>query len=353
MDNDASAAMSAARLGCACALAASAGAVVCCLLGAGSSSGGNDRDWKRGAARRMGRPSGSKALSPRRAGGKQTPEPKKATHANETVKPSGEQTRQRAQRKKKKQQQEVYSGGSERICSARTNASQDIEALVAQCAKSGQAWKDPTFGHDAFPGPSIGYNIELRDGERGKLLEIGSDGVSWNGPSAFCACKRPLGKRADGLPTWLYSDSDGDGVVTAAESMSATDVVQGSVGDCYFISALSAMVDHHPVLCDDLIDETYEASGIYGVSFWHQERWVMVWVDAYMPCYRPARASHSGKVKLIFGGSQDCKEIWPLIVEKAFAKLHGSYCLSVSSVVTLMRVCSRECLWGFPYEYAQ
>jgi hypothetical protein len=49
----------------------------------------------------------------------------------------------------------------------------------------------------------------------------------------------------------------------------------------------------------------------------------MVWVDGYFPCYRPAKSSHTGKYKLIFGKSADCKEIWPIVIEKAFAKLHG------------------------------
>jgi hypothetical protein len=51
----------------------------------------------------------------------------------------------------------------------------------------------------------------------------------------------------------------------------------------------------------------------------------MIWVDCFFPCYRPAKSSHSGKHKLIFGASQDHKEIWPLVVEKAFAKMHGSF----------------------------
>ena len=61
----------------------------------------------------------------------------------------------------------------------------------------------------------------------------------------------------------------------------ATDVVQGSVGDCYFLSALACVVDHHPLLCDDLIDESFEPQGIYGVTFW-DGGWKMVWVDQYL-----------------------------------------------------------------------
>ena len=218
----------------------------------------------------------------------------------------------------------IRHGSSQRIMQAQSRSSIDIEKIAAECREKGDMWKDPDFGHDGFPGASIG-DLELKDGERGKPLAIGKEGVTWQPPPKFCATPRPMGVRGDGIGTWLYSDSDGDGVVSAAESMKPTDVVQGSVGDCYFLSALAAVVFHHPDLADDLIDETYEEQGIYGVSFWRDGRWRMTWVDQYFPCYRPSGKSHSGKHKLIFASGEDHKETWPMVVEKAFAKEAGSY----------------------------
>mmetsp|Transcript_43064 Transcript_43064/g.131142 ORF Transcript_43064/g.131142 Transcript_43064/m.131142 type:complete len:516 (-) Transcript_43064:151-1698(-) len=217
----------------------------------------------------------------------------------------------------------------DRIAEARRH-SRDVDAAAAasECESTGRPWKDPTFGHDPYPeGHSIGRTLELRDGERGKPLVLGKDGVTWQPPSKFASTSRPLGVRGDdGLPTWLYSDNDGDGVASAAESMETDDIRQGSVGDCYFLAALSAVVQHHPDLADDLIDETYEEYGIYGVSFWNGGKWRMTWVDSYFPCYRPsANKSRGGKHRLIFAGATDRKEIWPLVVEKAYAKMAGSY----------------------------
>ena len=51
------------------------------------------------------------------------------------------------------------------------------------------------------------------------------------------------------------------------------DIQQGSIGDCYFLAALATVVHHHPTITDDLIDETYEEQGIYGVSFHTGRQW--------------------------------------------------------------------------------
>lgn len=217
-----------------------------------------------------------------------------------------------------------------RLQRALANDRLDIESIAAECKTKQRPWKDPSFGHDGYPGPSIGGpSFTLREGERGKVLQFDSaSGITWQPPSQFCSTSRPLGVRGvDGVPTWLYSDVNGDGVVSAVEGMQLYDATQGSVGDCYFLSALAAAVHQQPDLCDDLIEETYEEQGIYGVSFWVGGKWRMIWVDGYFPCYKTRSRSGRGKKKyrLLFAKPTDRKEIWPLVVEKAFAKLHGSY----------------------------
>ena len=142
--------------------------------------------------------------------------------------------------------------------SARSKIDTSAMAKIAEDLQaSGQMWKDPDFGHDGY-GASIGA-VELREGERGKKLEVGEGGVTWQSPGNFCTTKRPMTKRAsDQVPTWLYSDESGDGAACAVEAMSADDIAQGSVGDCYFLASLAAVVQHHPTIAEDLIDETYE-----------------------------------------------------------------------------------------------
>jgi len=113
-----------------------------------------------------------------------------------------------------------------------SDAELDIAAIAVGAAGSGRT-------RDAYPGASIGLR-ELRDGERGKPLVLGKEGVTWQPLTKFATTPKPMGLRGDGVPTWLYSDSDDDGVVSAAESMETNDVRQGSVGNCYFVAALAA-----------------------------------------------------------------------------------------------------------------
>ena len=66
--------------------------------------------------------------------------------------------------------------------------------------------------------------------------------------------------------------------------------------------------------------------GIYGVTLCVRGRWTMVWVDAQFPCWRP-KNSHGKhrRPKPIYATSSDHREIWPNVVEKAYAKVAGSY----------------------------
>ena len=162
----------------------------------------------------------------------------------------------------------------------------------------------------------------LRDGERGKVLR--DVRVEWHPPPKFCATSRPLGRTVAGGSTWLYSDEDGDGHVSAQSAQNADDVVQGSLGDCYLLSAL-ALATRDCGVCEDLIDATFEDAGAYGVTLFVRGRWTLVFVDGFFPCWIPNDAHGRRRPRPVFASAADHREIWPMVVEKAFAKLHGSY----------------------------
>ena len=67
--------------------------------------------------------------------------------------------------------------------------------------------------------------------------------------------------------------------------------------------------------------------GLYGIKFYVMGKWVTVVIDDLFPCVQ-----ERGQWKPLFAGPKRHsdqvageKEIWPMLFEKAFAKLNGSY----------------------------
>lgn len=57
--------------------------------------------------------------------------------------------------------------------------------------------------------------------------------------------------------------------------------------------------------------------GAYILKFWMNSSWIYVIVDDILP--------YGNDGKLLLGQSEDPKELWPAIIEKAYSKLYGSY----------------------------
>ena len=219
----------------------------------------------------------------------------------------------------------MKSASSERIDAARAScfAGQDFVELkveAARLARARQTWTD-----DCFPRTDASMFVagvpprdwKLRDGERGR--ELKNVRVEWHGPWSICGTKRPLGTNSRGEKSWLFHCLEGE-----EHGMDANDVQQGSLGNCYFLSAL-ALVATNCVCADGLVDDALDQAGCYGVSFWVGGEWKMVWVDGYFPCYVSTNPHARAPPRPLYGSSANRREIWPMVVEKAYAKLHGSY----------------------------
>lgn len=107
----------------------------------------------------------------------------------------------------------------------------------------------------------------------------------------------------------------------------ATDVIQGSVADCYFVAALASVTAENPALIKSGIvdngDNTYKVRFFTKENYWssaYKETWVTI--DGDLPQQRgnPDLRYAKGE-KLASGG----REIWPGLYEKAFAQLKGGY----------------------------
>lgn len=112
------------------------------------------------------------------------------------------------------------------------------------------------------------------------------------------------------------------------------DVVQGLLGDCHLLGALS-LVATRPDLLHHLFSHApftdagipYEAlirKGIVTVQLYKDCAWHNVTVDTRIPA-RKNGDTDGAKLVASFGGSVTSGESWVAILEKAYAKLHGSY----------------------------
>ncbi|KAL1327944.1 calpain-type cysteine protease DEK1 isoform X2 [Arachis hypogaea] len=95
-----------------------------------------------------------------------------------------------------------------------------------------------------------------------------------------------------------------------------SDVCQGRLGDCWFLSAVAVLTQFSRI-SEVIITPEYNEEGIYTVRFCVQGEWIPVVVDDWIPCELPGKPA--------FATSKKGYELWVSILEKAYAKLHGSY----------------------------
>lgn len=125
----------------------------------------------------------------------------------------------------------------------------------------------------------------------------------------------------------------------------STQIVQGGIGDCWFLSALSSVATA-PGLLEQLCIARDETVGVYGFIFFRDNRWVDVIIDDLLCTRRPkfedltpfeqslyhddkdyylkSASVNEGKT-LYFARSGARTETWVPLIEKAYAKLHGHY----------------------------
>ncbi|KAK6181228.1 hypothetical protein SNE40_009128 [Patella caerulea] len=157
---------------------------------------------------------------------------------------------------------------------------QKYSEIKQRCRQRGQLFEDDEF-------PAVDNNIYFT--QRTRRFE-------WKRPGEICDD-----------PQWISAGA------------SRFDVRQGELGDCWLLAAVASLTCSEALFAKVVPmdqDFTTDYCGIFKFNFWHQGEWVEVVVDDRLPTYNG---------QLVFMHSTEKNEFWSALLEKAYAKLNGSY----------------------------
>lgn len=177
-------------------------------------------------------------------------------------------------------------GGGGRAPKTSDEAFEDYEVLRVELNNSGLLWEDPNFKADDS-----------------SLFPNGTKPASW--------VKSIEWKRPGDLVESPHLFTDG---------MSRFDIEQGEIGDCWFLAAVASLSMNEDLMSrvvpEDQGFEKRRYCGAFKFRFWRFGDWQEVIVDDRLP-------TRNGK--LVFMHSKENNEFWSALLEKAYAKVNGSY----------------------------
>ena len=102
------------------------------------------------------------------------------------------------------------------------------------------------------------------------------------------------------------------------EGVTCDDIIQGSLGDCYFLSVLGSLCKYPKIIEKLFYSKEKSKSHQYGINFYINGTWKLILIDDFFP------ARNTSFKKFAFGYSTN-KELWVSLLEKAWAKINGCY----------------------------
>eukprot|EP00927_Polykrikos_kofoidii_P002509 TRINITY_DN10_c0_g1_i1.p1 TRINITY_DN10_c0_g1~~TRINITY_DN10_c0_g1_i1.p1 ORF type:complete len:640 (+),score=48.53 TRINITY_DN10_c0_g1_i1:78-1997(+) len=116
----------------------------------------------------------------------------------------------------------------------------------------------------------------------------------------------------------VFSAASLHGEVDVDSDLNAHAIYQGQLGDCYFDAALASIAHWHPDLIENMFTHIDVANGVFKTKWFVGGRREIVSVNDKVPT-----DPKSGIPFFLWTGSE--MTLWPALLEKAFAKIFGSY----------------------------
>eukprot|EP00435_Cladocopium_sp_Y103_P021928 s2105_g5.t1 len=101
-----------------------------------------------------------------------------------------------------------------------------------------------------------------------------------------------------------------------------SDIKQGALGDCWFLAALAAVAEDPDLIRRLFGDTKVNKHGVYEIKCFKNGRPTSIVVDDFLPCSPNSGLPCYAHID-IQGRNQN--ELWVMLLEKAWAKLHGCY----------------------------
>lgn len=72
--------------------------------------------------------------------------------------------------------------------------------------------------------------------------------------------------------------------VIFAAAIEPTDIIQGKLGDCYYLAALAALAERPQRIRDVFLTTTISPSKIFSCKIMYKGKWKEIYLDDFVPC---------------------------------------------------------------------